>query len=222
MEGRSSRTREAAWRYSTAIATAVAAGNGARNISPAASATSGRRRLPGERTASSIARESAGARAADAGRARDNSRSNGGSARAATLSKADARSAAGPEDSRLGEARHRLRLGLVNVEDRNELRHSQHVVDLRREMEELQLPALFRDGGVAPDQLADPRRIDRRDVVHVDQDVLLACLHEMVDRLPQLHVARADRDLPFEVHDLHAAGRLAHGRLHPLPSFCLP
>src|SRR6202162_3401565 len=221
MEGRSSRTREAAWRYSTAIATAVAAGNGARNISPAASATSGRRRLPGERTASSIARESAGARAAGAGRARDNSRPDGGRP-AATRRTAPRGPAAGPEDSRLGEACHRLRLGLVNVEDRNELSDGQHVVDLRRQMEELQLPALVRDGGVAPDQLADPRRIDRRDVVHVDHDVLLAPLHEMVDRLPQLHVAGADRDLPLEVHDLHAARSLAYGRLHQLPSFCLP
>src|SRR6266508_5581988 len=155
MEGRSPKTSEAACRNSTATATAIGAAAGARTISPAASATRGRSRLPGERTAPSIALVSAGARLAGGGSARESSRSSRGRQRAAKPSKAGVRIAAGSVCRDLGEARHRLRLRLVDVEHGDELRDCQHVVDLRGQMEELQFPALVRDRRVAPDKLAD-------------------------------------------------------------------
>src|SRR6185369_8367895 len=70
------------------------------------------------------------------------------------------------------KAGHGLRLVLVDVEDRDELRDGEHVLDLRREVEQPEPAALVRDGGVAPHELADARRVDRRYLVHVDENVL--------------------------------------------------
>src|SRR5215471_3335787 len=193
MEGRSSRTREAACRSSTETATAIAAGAGPRTSRAAARVTSGRSLLPGERTASSIPAESEGERSTRGGRLRASASSKPGRVCSAKRSKL-ARSAAKFFGLR-GEARHRLRLRLVDVEDRDELRHRQYVVDLRRKVEKLELAALVRHGGVTPDELADAGRVDGRHVLHVDQNVLLALVHQLVDRLPQLDVARSDRDL---------------------------
>src|SRR5207248_10922300 len=86
----------------------------------------------------------------------------------------------------------------------DELRHVQQLVQLRRQVEQLQLPAAIRDGGVGTDQLADSGRIDRGHAAEVEQDVRAALRERVADHFAQLLVARADRDLPLELDDLHS------------------
>src|SRR5262245_1245909 len=214
IDGRSSRTSEAAWTSSTATATGIAAARGARARSAAASVAIGRSLLPGERTASDIARARSSARAAGGGRLCASASSSEDRTVAAYRSKAPPCAARPVREAALAlEARESLRLRLVHVEDGDELGDRQHVVDLRRQVQELQLSALVGHGGVAADELADPRRIDGRDVVHVDEDVLLARVDQLVDRLAELHVSRTDGDLALELDDLHPAD-FADVRLH--------
>src|SRR5438477_2715336 len=215
MDGRSSRTSEAACTYSTAIATASGPAGFARTSSPAASATSGRMRFPGERTASRTARRRRSAPGAGDGSSRASAASSPGRDAAANLSKGDA-------GALRRVRREGLRLGFVDVEDRDELGHGQDVVDLRRKVQKLQLPAFVGDRRVAADELADPGRIDGRHFLHVDEDVLLALLDETVDDLAQLDVPGADRDLSLQIHDRDPLD-LAHIRLHVrFPSFSFP
>src|SRR6266496_5331784 len=215
IEGRSSSTREAAWTYSTATATASGPTGFARTSSPAASATSGRMRFPGERTASETASRRRSAPRAGDGSSRASAASSPGREAAANRSKGNA----GGLRRVRGEG---LRLGLVDVENGNELRDGQHVGDLRRQAEELQLSTLVRHGGIAADELSDSGRIDGGHFLHVDQDVFLSLLDETVDDLAQLDVPGADRDLPLQIHDRDPLDP-AHIRLHVrFPSFSSP
>src|SRR5262245_31147086 len=214
IDGRSSRTSEAACTSSTATATGIAAARGARARSAAASVAIGRSLLRArERHRTSPARDPRRARPAAEDSARAPRRAKAGPSPRTGRRRRPARRGPSGGAALALEARESLRLRLVHVEDGDELGDRQHVVDLRRQVQELQLSALVRHGGVAADELADPRRIDGRDVVHVDEDVLLARVDQLVDRLAELHVSRTNGDLALELDDLHPAD-FADVRLH--------
>jgi hypothetical protein len=78
----------------------------------------------------------------------------------------------------------------------------QQLVQLVREVEQLELAAAVRHGRVRADQLADARRVDRRDAGEVEEDVRPAAVDGGRDHLAQLRVAGADRDLPLQGDDL--------------------
>ena len=72
------------------------------------------------------------------------------------------------------EAGDRFRFVLVDLEHGDELRDVQQLIELGRQVEELELAAAVGGGGVRTDQLADARRVDRRDAGQVEQDLGLA------------------------------------------------
>src|SRR6185503_625909 len=75
------------------------------------------------------------------------------------------------------------------------------VLDLLREVDELEAPALAAHRRVAADDLAEAGGIDVRNVGEVQQDLGLAAIDEAGDRVAQGIVALADQDLAVEVQD---------------------
>ena len=87
----------------------------------------------------------------------------------------------------------------------------QQLVELGRQVEQLQLSAAVRDRRVGADQLADAGRVDRGHAAEVEQDVRAAVGEGRGDDLAQLLVARADRDLPIELDDFNSVNGAGSG-----------
>src|ERR1051326_8791046 len=102
----------------------------------------------------------------------------------------------------------------VNLEHGDALRDMEQLVQLRRQMKELQFAAAIGDGRVGPDQFADAGRIDRRDSGEVEQNVRVALAERVRDHLAELLIAGADGDLSVELDDGDVAARGARCGLH--------
>src|SRR5262249_32611575 len=78
-------------------------------------------------------------------------------------------------------------------------RDGEQVLDLLREVQELQLAALLAHRGVAAHDLAEPGGVDVRNIGQVQQDLGLAAVDELVYGFAQGVVALADEDLPVKL-----------------------
>src|SRR3954470_12808529 len=106
----------------------------------------------------------------------------------------------------LVKARECRRLVIKHVEHGQELRDRQQVLDLLRQVEELERAALFLDRRKARHKLADAARIDIADAAEVEQDLVLALAEQPADGISKRDAALTDRDLAVHVEDRNIAG----------------
>src|SRR4029453_18844518 len=100
-----------------------------------------------------------------------------------------------------GERLDRRGLVFEDLEHGDQLRDLEDVLELRRQVEQLQFAAAVADRCVTGDQLADAGRVDGRDLGGVQEDVRAAVLHGLVDRLANGGITRADREFALQVQD---------------------
>src|SRR5579875_875366 len=81
------------------------------------------------------------------------------------------------------EARNRLRLIVINLEDGEELGDLQQVVHLLGQAQQLQLPPLVRSSCKAAHQFANARAIDVGHIRQIQQNMLLILRQKVADEL---------------------------------------
>src|SRR5580700_417201 len=106
----------------------------------------------------------------------------------------------------------------LHVEDGEEARDLQNVVNAFGEMQEFQLAAGVFHRGVSADEFADAGAVYVIHVVEAEQDFLVAGVHQIPDGLAQSGAAFAERDLAAEINDddvaqLAACALESHGNL---------
>src|SRR5687767_3856128 len=101
--------------------------------------------------------------------------------------------------SRLLEAVEGLFFTFIYVEDGQQFRDCQKVLQFLRKIEKLQLTTLFVNRGVAGNQFSDAARIDVADLRQVQQDLLFAFLKQATNRRAQGNAAFADGDLAIHI-----------------------
>src|SRR6185369_13525790 len=95
---------------------------------------------------------------------------------------------------------------IVNVEDGQELRDRQQVLNFLSEIEQLELSAFFVDGSVAGNKLADTARIDVAHTRKVQKNALLAFFEQSADGGAQCHTSLSDGYLSAHVKNGDISG----------------
>lgn len=104
------------------------------------------------------------------------------------------------------EAADRRPLVGKDLKDGEQLRDLQKVMNLLCKMQQLQLAAFAAHGRVRAYKLADSRAIDVVHVGKVQDNLCVAFLQQLPDRLAQHGTAIAERDAAACVHDHDCAG----------------
>src|SRR5262249_37285202 len=94
-----------------------------------------------------------------------------------------------------------LGLGIVGLEDRQELGDGEQGLDLLGKVDQLETAALAADGGVAAHDLAQASRVDVGDFRQVQQDLRLAGIHQLRDGIAEGVVTLADEDLSMQIQN---------------------
>jgi len=104
-----------------------------------------------------------------------------------------------------GEAVDGLRLGVVGVEDREELRDRQQVLEPLGQAHQLDLGAIVlgRHGGC--DERAEAGAVDVGDGAHIEDDLLFALEHQAMNLVFQQCIAVAEYELSAEIENCHRA-----------------
>src|SRR5580693_7512065 len=90
---------------------------------------------------------------------------------------------------------------VLHVKYRVEFGDLKQVVDLLRQVKQLQFAALVADGGEGAYQFANAGAVDIADIAQVQQDFLLSFAQQVFDRVTQNHTALAERDSSAQVDD---------------------
>ena len=97
----------------------------------------------------------------------------------------------------LGVASQRIGFRIVNIENGEQFGDRQKVLDLLRQVEQLERPAFFIDSRKARNEFANAARIDVTDAAQVQKDLVLAFTQQTSDRTAKCNAALADRYLAF-------------------------
>src|SRR4051812_28016188 len=125
--------------------------------------------------------------------------------------------------SRLAETCNCIRFVVEGVEHRQKLGDHQKVLNLLRQVQQLQMPALVACRRIRTDQLADAGAVYVGNISQVKQNLLLAIVEQFAHRLTKLHAAFADGYLARKIQYRYVAclaflnRKLSH-RTSPLSS----
>jgi hypothetical protein len=99
----------------------------------------------------------------------------------------------------------RLVLRVERLEHGQQFRDRQQIGDAFGQVEQLEAAALPADGGIRPNDFAEPGAVDVRDVRQIQNDLLVALVDEAVDLVLEEFVALPQGNLPFQVEHYHVA-----------------
>src|ERR1051326_3712144 len=114
--------------------------------------------------------------------------------------------------------RHRLILGVVDLEHRVEGREVQELLDALRRVDEDQLSVLRRELAEVSDELTDAGRVDVVDLREVDDDVRALVLQHVLERRREKLRALAELDETFDVENREVVEMLLFDDHQVLPS----
>src|ERR1051325_11322781 len=94
-----------------------------------------------------------------------------------------------------------FRFIIVRVENCQQFRNHQQVLDSIRQLQQLELPALTLHGRVAGNQLADASRVDVFDSREIEQDFRLAFVSQISDGVAQGNTAVTDSHFTTQIEN---------------------
>src|SRR5260221_8296581 len=97
-----------------------------------------------------------------------------------------------------------FRFRVVSIEDGQQFRDGQEILDPLRQVEQLELPALPADSRVGAHDFAEARAVDIGHVFEVQEQLLLVLLEEGVDLVLEELIALAKGHLALQIENRHS------------------
>src|SRR2546426_5595056 len=104
------------------------------------------------------------------------------------------------------EAIEGFRFAVVHVENGQQFRDCQQVLEFLREIEKLQLASLFINRGIAGNQLPNATRIDITNFRQIKKNLFLSFFQQATDGGAKSHAAFANRNFPIHIKNGYISG----------------